>query len=47
MAVSVDEEANVRIWDTRLKVCLQLIGPPKKKCKINNILGLFKYNKFI
>ena len=47
MAVSVDEEANVRIWDTRLKVCLQLIGPPKKKCKINNILGLFKYNKFM
>jgi WD40 repeat protein len=47
MAVSVDEEANVRIWDTRLKLCLQLIAPPKKKIKINNILGMFKYNKFM
>ena len=47
MAVSVDEEANVRIWDTRAKLCLQLISPPKKKCKVNNLLGLFKYNKFL
>ena len=47
MAVSVDEEANVRIWDTKQRICLQLIGPPKKKFKINNLLGLFKYNKFM
>ena len=47
MAVSVDEETNVRIWDTRAKSCLQLISPPKKKCKVNNLLGLFKYNKFM
>ena len=47
MAVSVDEEANVRIWDTRLKLCLQLISPPRKKCKVINLLGLFKYNKFM
>ena len=47
MAVSVDEEANVRIWDTRIKICIQLISPPKKKSKICNLLGLFKYNKFM
>ena len=47
MTVSVDEEANVRIWDTRVKLCLQLISPPRKKCKVINLLGLFKYNKFM
>ena len=47
MAVSVDEEGNVRIWDTKLKICLQLIPTPKKNLKINNLLNLAKYNKFL
>ena len=47
MAVSVDEEGNVRIWDTKQKICLQLIPTPKKNIKINNLLTLPKYNKFL
>ena len=47
MAVSVDEEGNVRIWDTKLKICLQLIPTPKKNLKISNLLNLPKYNKFL
>ena len=47
MAVSVDEEANVRIWDTKAKSCLQLIVTPKKNFKVTNLLSLAKYNKFM
>ena len=47
MAVSVDEEGNVRIWDTKQKICLQLIATPKKNLKINNLLCLPKFNKFL
>ena len=47
MAVSVDEEGNVRIWDTRAKLCLQTIESPKKNFLISGILGLPKYNKFV
>ena len=47
MAVSVDEEANVRIWDTKVKSCLQLIVTPKKNFKVTNLLSLAKYNKFM
>ena len=47
MAVSVDEEANVRIWDTKVKSCLQLIVTPKKNFKVTNLLSLTKYNKFM
>ena len=47
MAVSVDEEGNVRIWDTRAKLCLQTIETPKKNFVISGILCLSKYNKFV
>ena len=47
MAVSVDEECNVRLWDTRVKLCLQLIPPSKKNFKVVNLLVLNKYNKFV
>ena len=47
MAASVDEEGNVRIWDTRAKLCLQTIEFPKKNFVISGMLGLDKYNKFI
>jgi WD40 repeat protein len=47
MAASVDEEGNVRIWDTRAKLCLQTIEFPKKNFVISGMLGLDKYNKFV
>ena len=48
MAVSVDEEGNVRIWDTKQKICLQLIiATRKKNIKINSLLTLPKFNKFL
>ena len=34
MAVSVDEECCVRIWDTKLKICLQVIPTPKISLKL-------------
>ena len=47
MAVSVDEECCVRIWDTKLKICLQVIPTPKKNFKVVNLLCLAKFNKFL
>ena len=47
MAVSVDEVGNVRIWDTKAKLCLQTIETPKKNFMISGLLTLPKYNKFI
>ena len=47
MAVSVDEEGNIRIWNIKNKVCVQYIPQIIKKCKINNLLIMPKYNKFI
>ena len=47
MAVSVDEEGNVRIWDTKARLCLQTIETPKKNFLISGILSLPKYNKFV
>ena len=47
MAVSVDEEGNVRIWDTKARLCLQTIETPKKNFAISGLINLSKYNKFI
>ena len=47
MAVSVDEEGNVRIWDTKSRLCLQTIENKKKNFLISGILSLSKYNKFV
>lgn len=47
MCVSVDEEGNVRIWDSRQLLCLQLIPQEKKNFKVNRLLSMPKYNKFI
>ena len=47
MAVSVDEECCVRIWDTKLKICLQVIPTPKKNFKVVNLLCLAKFSKFL
>jgi WD40 repeat protein len=46
MAVSVDEEGNVRIWDTKLRLCLQTIETPKKNFMVSGILRMTKYNRF-
>jgi WD40 repeat protein len=47
MCVSVDEEGNLRIWDTRKLLCLQLIPQEKKNFRVNKLLSMPKYNKFI
>ena len=47
MAVSVDEDCNVRIWDVKNKICLQVIATPKKNFKIVNLLCMPKYNRFL
>ena len=47
MCVSVDEEVNVRIWDSKLRLCLQMIPPNKKNFKVNNLIFMAKINKFI
>ena len=47
MCVSVDEEVNVRIWDSKLKLCLQMIPSNKKNFKVNNLIFMAKINKFI
>jgi WD40 repeat protein len=47
MCVSIDEEGNVRIWDTRQFLCLQLITQTNINFKGHKILIMPKYNKFI
>lgn len=47
MCVSVDEEGNIRIWDSRKLLCLQLIPQEKKNFRVNKLLSMPKYNKFI
>ena len=46
MCVSVDEDANVRIWDTKLRLCLQMITPNKKNVKVCGLLFMPKLNQF-
>ena len=47
MIVSVDEEGIIRIWDVKLKLCLQMIPLSKKNLKVNNLIFLNKLNRFI
>ena len=47
MVVSVDEEGIIRIWDVKLKLCLQMIPLTKKNLKVNNLIFLNKLNRFI
>ena len=44
---SVDEDGNIRIWDTLLKICLQSIPNMKKNIVVNGLLIMHKLNKFI
>ena len=47
MCASVDEEGNIRIWDTLVKICLQSIPNTKKNLLVNGLLIMHKINKFI
>ena len=47
IAISVDEEGNIRLWNVKTKICIQLIPQLTRKCKINNLLIIPRYNKFI
>ena len=47
MCLSVDEEGISRIWDIKMKSCLQMIPMSKKNFKVNNLIFIDKYNKFI
>lgn len=47
MCVSVDEEGNVRIWDSRQLLCLQLIPQEKKNFKVSRLLNMHKHNRFV
>ena len=46
MCVSVDEEANVKIWDLKNRLCLQTILYEKKNIKIQGLCYIKKYNRF-
>ena len=47
MCASVDEEGNIRIWDTLLKICLQSIPNTKKNISVNGLIIMHKINKFV
>lgn len=47
MCASVDEDCLVKIWDAKLRQCLQSIASDKKNLIINQLLYMSKYNKFI
>ena len=47
MCASVDEDAVVKIWDTRIKQCLQTIPCDKRNITINRMLYIKRYNRFV
>jgi hypothetical protein len=47
ICVSIDEEGNVRIWETVLRICLQSITNTKRNLTINGLLIMGKINKFV
>ena len=47
MCASVDEDAVVKIWDTRIRQCLQSISCDKKNIVVNRLLYMKKYNRFV
>ena len=47
ICVSVDEDGNIRIWETLLKVCLQNIPNSKRNITLNGILIMREINKFV
>ena len=47
MCASVDEDAVVKVWDTRIKQCLQTIPCDKRNITINKLIYIKRYNRFI
>ena len=46
ICASVDEEGNIRIWETLLRICLQSIPNTKKNILVNGLIIMGKINKF-
>ena len=47
MCASVDEDGNIRIWDTLLKICLQSIPNSKRNLTVNGLIIMGNINKFV
>ena len=47
ICASVDEDGNIRIWETLQKICLQSIPNSKKNITVNGLLIMGKINKFV
>ena len=47
ICASVDEDGNIRIWETLQRICLQSIPNSKKNISINGLVIMGKINKFI
>ena len=47
MCASVDEDGNIRIWETQQRICLQSIPNSKKNISINGLLIMGKINKIV
>ena len=47
ICASVDEDGNIRIWETQQRICLQSIPNSKKNISINGLIIMGKINKFV
>jgi WD40 repeat protein len=47
VCVSVDEKGNVRLWDVRQFLCLQIISNDKGKIELSKLITVTKHDKFI
>ena len=47
ICASVDEDGNIRIWETQQRICLQSIPNSKKNITINGLLIMGKLNKCV
>ena len=47
ICASVDEDGNIRIWETLQRICLQSIPNSKKNITVNGLVIMGKINKFL
>ena len=47
ICISVDEKGNVRVWDIRQFLCLQIITHEKGKIEVSRLVTITKHDKFI
>ena len=47
ICLSVDEDGNIRVWETQQKICLQSIPNTKKNILVNGLTIMGKLNKFV